>query len=178
MFRIRTNFATAEQEIKMKELIDKISSYNLFNYLLPGCLFAVFVEQFTSFSIAQPDIIIAFFLYYFIGLVVSRIGSLLLAPIAKRTKFVKYAEYADFVNASTTDDKLDTLSEANNTYRTLCTLFLTLAATKMYESLSIKAKLSQEMTTYSLCFALFLLFAFAYRKQVDFITKRIEARKQ
>lgn len=39
----------------MKDLLDKISSYNIFNYLLPGVLFAAFVDALTSFQVLQRD---------------------------------------------------------------------------------------------------------------------------
>ena len=68
----------------MKDLLEKISSYHFFNYLLPGILFAVVAQYTTVYDFLQKDIIIGAFVYYFIGLVISRVGSLLLEPILKR----------------------------------------------------------------------------------------------
>jgi hypothetical protein len=68
----------------MKDLIEKLSSYNLFNYLFPGVIFAVISEKMTSYSFLQDDIIVGVFVYYFIGLVVSRFGSLFLEPVLKK----------------------------------------------------------------------------------------------
>lgn len=158
----------------MKELIEKLSSYNLLNYLLPGALFAVFAEGITSYKIVQSNVVIALFLYYFIGMVISRIGSLCFEPLAKLTKFVKFAEYSDFVTVAAKDEKLNTLSEANNTYRTLCSLFVTLGLVKLYELLAPKIGISSTATPYILLVFLFLLFAFAYRKQTRYIVRRIE----
>lgn len=64
----------------MDGLLDKISSYNIFNYLLPCSIFAVVADALTSFHVLQEDIVIGLFLYYFIGLVVSRVGSLVIEP--------------------------------------------------------------------------------------------------
>ena len=122
----------------MKELVEKLSSYNLLNYLLPGALFAVFAERITSYKVIQTDVVVALFLYYFVGMVISRIGSLCVEPFLKLTGFVKFSEYSDFVTVAARDPKLDTLSEANNTYRTLCSLFLALGIVKLYEGLSLK----------------------------------------
>jgi len=52
----------------MKEILDKISSYNFFNYLLPGILFVVITEEFTSYSFIQENLVLGVFIYYFIGL--------------------------------------------------------------------------------------------------------------
>ena len=50
----------------MEEILEKISSYNLFNYLLPGILFAVISKEITTYSFLHENIIIGLFLYYFI----------------------------------------------------------------------------------------------------------------
>lgn len=67
----------------MKEILDKLTSYNLFNYLLPGVVFAVLASKVTRFTLIQQDLVAGAFLYYFIGLVISRFGSLILEPILK-----------------------------------------------------------------------------------------------
>jgi len=45
----------------MKDLLDKLSSYNLFNYLLPGVVFASIATKVTKFSFTQTDIITGVF---------------------------------------------------------------------------------------------------------------------
>ena len=90
----------------MNEILNKISSYNIFNYLLPGTLFAAIGDALTSYRFIQDDIIIGLFLYYFLGLVISRVGSLFIEPILKKTKFVRFADYRRYVSASQADQKL------------------------------------------------------------------------
>ena len=68
----------------MKDILSKLSSYNLFNYLFPGILFVIVIGKVTHYSLIQQDVIIGVFLYYFIGLVVSRFGSIgRLAPFSE-----------------------------------------------------------------------------------------------
>ena len=64
----------------MKDLLEKLSSYNIFNYLFPGVLFAAMGSHLTSYSLLIDDTVIGVFVYYFYGLVVSRVGSLVLEP--------------------------------------------------------------------------------------------------
>jgi len=158
----------------VKDLLSKLSSYNIFNNLLPGVVFVVLVETLTTFSLVQKDVVLGVFLYYFIGLVISRIGSLLIEPLLKLTRFVQFANYPDFVSASSADTKLDTLSESNNMYRTFCSLFLVLLIVKGYERLSLACPVLQQWTTEIVIGGLLALFAFAYRKQTAYITKRVE----
>ena len=109
----------------MKEVLDKITSYNLFNYLLPGIIFAFLATELTKYSLVQEDITSGVFIYYFMGLVVSRFGSLVIEPLLKRISFLKFKKYKDFIAAVKADPKIDVLSEANNTYRTIYCAFLT-----------------------------------------------------
>jgi len=121
----------------MKDLLEKLSSYNIFNYLLPGIVFVVLADKVTTFRFAQQDIVLGVFLYYFIGLIVSRLGSLTIEPLLKWSKFVKFSPYADFISASKEDKSLEVLSETNNMYRTFCSLFMCLIFLKAYERLSV-----------------------------------------
>ena len=159
----------------MKDLLDKLSSYNIFNYLFPGILFVIFAEKFTSIALIQKDIILGVFLYYFIGLVISRIGSLCIEPLLKKIGFLIFAEYSEFISAAKLDGKLEILSEQNNMYRTLCSLFLSITMIKSYEWItekySVVAGWGRELTIVGLL----VLFIFAYRKQTGYITKRIKA---
>ncbi len=157
----------------MNELLGKISSYNLFNYLFSGVLFVVLSSTFTSYSFIQDDLITGVFIYYFIGLIVSRIGSLIIDPLLKLFSFVKFTSYSDFVTASKKDVKLEVLSEINNMYRTLvsvcvCTLFL-----MFYSSIKSKFWWVQESEVYIFFSILAIIFLFSYRKQTSYITKRI-----
>ena len=72
------------------------------------------------------------FLYYFLGLVVSRFGSLVIGPLLKSFSFIKFADYRAFIDASKKDTQIEVLSEANNSYRTLCALFSLLLLLKLY----------------------------------------------
>lgn len=159
----------------MKDLLEKLSSYNIFNYLLPGVIFVVVAKALTSFDFVQKDIVLGLFLYYFIGLIVSRVGSLVVEPLLKFLRFIRFAPYRDFVAASKSDEQLLVLSEANNMYRTLCALFMIVAVLKVYERLASLIPQVQQWVVEILLIALFTLFCLAYRKQCHYITNRIHS---
>lgn len=161
----------------MKDIIDKISSYNLFNYLFPGVVFVVMADAITGYSFVQQDVVLGFFLYYFIGLVVSRIGSLVVQPLLERTSFLKCAEYKDYVSATKKDEKVELLSEVNNTYRTLCACFGLLVLLKLVEILGRKFSIPQGWELFILVVILLVIFLFSYKKQTAYVKKRVEANK-
>lgn len=159
----------------MKEVLDKISSYNLFNYLLPGTLFVILLDKITVYSFLQKDIIVGAFVYYFIGSVVSRFGSLVVGPILKKVSFLKFSHYKEYVSASKIDLKIDVLSETNNMYRTFIAMIILLMLLKIYEQIDLKFPALKDWNPYILMFLLLIMFLYAYRKQTEFITKRIKA---
>ncbi|MEM9272618.1 MAG: hypothetical protein AAGA80_06585 [Cyanobacteria bacterium P01_F01_bin.143] len=158
----------------MNELLAKISSYNVFNYLLPGVLFAFLGESFTSYSFIKNNLLEGAFFYYFFGLVISRFGSLIVAPILKLILRIKYAPYKEFISASKKDNKLDILSEQNNVYRTLCSLLIALIIMKGYEQIANSYEIIKNMTPYIILICLLLLFIFSYKKQTKLIVERVE----
>lgn len=162
----------------MKDLIDKLSSYNLFNYLFPGVIFALISEKITSYSFQQTDIIVGFFIYYFIGLVISRFGSLLLEPALKKVKFINFADYADYLSASKIDHKIELFSEINNMYRTIISLFILLMILKIYEIIEKFYPELKNYNTIGLTVFLSIFFLLSYRKQTDYINKRIDYTKR
>ncbi|MBK6631903.1 MAG: hypothetical protein IPG33_13300 [Betaproteobacteria bacterium] len=161
----------------MKDILDKISSYNIFNYLFPGVLFAVFVTKITSYQLLQADIATGVFVYYFLGLIVSRVGSLLIEPILKGIRFIQYSSYEDFVVASKNDPKIEVLSEMNNMYRTISSLLLLVSVFAGYEWIAGRYPFLFSIEPYVAIALLLALFLFSYRKQSQFVNKRVGIKK-
>jgi hypothetical protein len=159
----------------MKELLDKLSAYNLFNYLLPGTLFVAVAQRITSHTFHHDNIVVQLFAYYFIGLVISRIGSLTVEPALRAIGFVKFAPYQDFVRVSKLDPKVELLSEQNNMFRTLAALFVALLGYKIADATVLHFGIPRIVSWTVGLIALFILFLFAYQKQTRYIRQRIEA---
>lgn len=158
----------------MKELLDKLSSYNIFNYLFPGILFVIILNKVSSFNFIQEDILLGAFLYYFIGLIISRVGSLFIEPFLRLIKFLKFAKYNDFIKASKDDTKIVLFSEINNMYRTLCSLFILISIAKIYEKYLMEMSFFKNCSNIVIIIVLLILFLFSYQKQTNFIRKRID----
>ena len=157
----------------MQELFEKISSYNIFNFLLPGTVFAYASDRFTQTEFVQNDLLIAVFVYYFFGLVISRVGSLLVEPLLKRSGFVTFADYTDFLEALKSDPSIATLSEVNNTLRTMISLSLFVIGTIAYDRLAGVSSNFSAYAPYVLLVLILVLFLFAYRKQTTYIATRV-----
>ena len=157
-----------------EKVLEKISSYNLFNNLLPGAVYCFLINKFFELNFCSGNIVENLFIYYFTGMVISRIGSLVVEPISKKIKLVIFAEYGEFLKASLKDDKIEILSETNNTYRTMLALSIALLITKLYIYISYKFEWISSGTPVVITVGLFLLFMFSYRKQTEYIRKRVK----
>lgn len=157
----------------MKELIDKLTSYNIFNYLFPGVLFAGIGSYYTAYSLIIDNVVIGAFVYYFYGLIISRVGSLIIEPLLKKLKVVRFAPYIQFVSASKVDKKIEVLSEINNMYRTLISMLLCLLLTKIYGHIQRSYQWFSDYALNAVIILLLILFVVCYRKQTEYITKRI-----
>jgi hypothetical protein len=162
-------------ELAMKDLLEKLSSYNIFNYLFPGVLVAVLGTAVSSYHLLADDIVVGVFLYYFYGLVVSRIGSLVLEPFLKWVRIIRFAPYADFVAASRIDEKIDTLSEQNNVYRTLASTFLCLTLLGLADWVFARLPLLFAYRVQIAVLLLLALFIWSYRKQTNYVSARVKA---
>ena len=162
----------------MKELLDKVGQYHLFNYLFPGIVFAALMKHFGVHDFLSDNLIVTAFLCYFMGMSISRVGSLIVGPVLRRAGFLKFKPYSEFIMASKTDAKLDVLSQENNTYRTITSMLLLVGLAKGVVWWSTKWAWLAKWEAYIIGVLLIGLFAFAYRKQTQIIAKRIEANQK
>lgn len=162
----------------IKDVLEKISSYNIFNYLLPGTLFVFISRSLGGYNLVQDNVLISIFLYYFIGMIISRFGSIFIEPFLKKIKFLKFADYKDFVIACRVDSKIELLSEVNNTYRTISSMLLLLLLSKFFIYLKIKYGINRDVSVLIVIIIMFIIFLYSYRKQTNYITKRVKANIQ
>ena len=156
----------------MNELLSKISSYNIFNYLFPGAVFSVLAERFGLLQ-SPKDVVGQLLWYYFVGLVISRVGSVVVEPILKRWSFVVYSDYPSFLRASVADPKLETMVEVCNTYRTLATAFALLLLSMLGDWIANKIGVPGPWKERMVIAPLLVLFLFSFRKQSGYVSKRV-----
>ena len=72
----------------MEKLAEKLDSYDILNNLLPGIVLDFLLEKILGINLVNGNMVENLFVFYFIGMIVSRIGSLVLEPICKRIKWV------------------------------------------------------------------------------------------
>ena len=158
----------------MNDIVKQISSYNLFNYLLPGAVFCLLAQEATQVPLVQGELFSGFFFYYFVGLTISRVGSLFVEPMLKRSKLIQYLPHTDFIRAETKDSKIGLLSEVNNVYRTMISLGLCVLAYPSVIWFADKFEIGHAVRYQILGAFLIGLFFMSFRKQTRFVKQRVE----
>lgn len=155
----------------MEKIIEKLEIYQFINYIFPGVIFGTIFTKIIGENFLDNNIVIAIIEYYFIGLVLSRIGSVLIKPMLEKLKVVNFEQYEEFVKCGKKDDKVDLLQREANQYRTYIATFICLSVVEAY--LCITNKTFYEIIL--LFIALVIIFILSYKKQTDFVIKRINA---
>ncbi len=164
-------------EYGMDKIIDKLSAYNIFTNLFPGVIYCFLADKFFGIPLVQNDLVVAAFLYYFCGMVISRISSVVLEPLLKSTRFVRFVDYKKYVAASANDEQIGVLLETSNAYRSVVALLVCVLATGGWVTTVSNFPSIEAYTHYILLAFLLALFLFAYRKQTQYIVARVELHK-
>ena len=133
----------------------------------------------TRFNFKIDSFLAELFMYYFVGMIISRIGSLFVEKALKKIefdgkKFLIFADYKDYIDACKDDPKIEILSEVNNTYRTIIAAFISFGAVLIYDNLEKNCSCANEII--GILVGIFVLFVFitSYKKQTGYIRKRVD----
>lgn len=159
----------------MNNVIEKLGSYQIVTNLLPGAFFGLALKFFFELSLPTENIGEEILVYYFIGFIINRIGSLIVKPILEKMKFIQEAPYPDYLKAVQGEAKLDILSETNNYFRSTLTCCILLPIVGLMQMLI--ENVSWINRGWKGCAIVFLivLFLFSYRKQTNIVKRRTEA---
>lgn len=163
-------------EDAIKELFGMLSKYEIFVNMLPGSMFCVILNRFTVFSIPYDSIIEFLILSYLFGLLIGRIGSLIVEKIFSSigSWSVKRALYGDYLKVET-NAKIKTLNEKNTLYRTMIAMFLVLFIIFFSEAF-FQSYIYEYMNVIKLVVVLLVLCLFisSYYKQTNYIRKNVQ----
>lgn len=161
----------------MENILEKLSSYNILNNILPGVVFIFFWDKSfptMKFALSEDNLISSIFLYYFFGMIISRAGSLFIEPAFKFVKIIRFEPYSRYLQARCIDEKIPELLETDNLFRTMIATFILLFAIRIvYNYIFCPDYIFYKDIFLYIFFAFTIVFSLAYRKQTQFIVKRI-----
>lgn len=167
----------------IKTLMEKLTANNIFHVLLPGAAFSCLLPKLTHFSLLSADVtwLEQFFIWYFVGMIIGRVGSLFVSPLLRKIGYVLFSDYNDYIAATEAKPIIASLSETGKLYRTLIALFLSLAVMMLYDILffpTAAVSVSDSIRRFLLLGAITVLFIKSYKKQSKYINLRIAQYKE
>jgi hypothetical protein len=164
----------------VNNFLGKLGSYHILTNIIPGAFFVLLSRHLFGIAIATENTVEDVMLFYFTGLLISRVGSLVVTPFLRREwgkkkcVFILYADYTNFLRATKADPKIEVLSETNDGFRNLLTCSVLLL---IVEPARVMIQQTPLYTGWKWAAVpiLIVIFLFAYREQTEHIRDRVKA---
>lgn len=162
----------------MDKFLNKLSEYHFIQSLVPEMIFTYCSKIFYGINFLTDKPVYDFIVILIIGLIISRIGSIIVEPLLRKVKILNFCKYTDYIEASQKDSLIKNLSETNNLYRVIIATFLVLLVEKVYLIITEKFDWLNDWSYLVISVLLIVLFVFSYRKQTKYIKQRIDKSKE
>lgn len=158
----------------IEKIIEKIDKYNLFTNIIPGFLLLIFNVYY--FDLERLGAIEELVISYFIGLTLSRIGSIIISKMLKLSS-ENGEPYKKYVKACEKDPKIETLLQGRNTYRTICAMLMIAFVEIIISKLIKKARISNDIIIILIIVLLFVIYAISFCKYNKYIAERVRIKE-
>ena len=148
----------------INSLFNKLSAYQLLSLMLPGASLLGTLKFIFAIDIKVDENIWWFLLSsYVVGIILSRIGSLLIEEVFKKMGFIKGYNVGNYIAKRKEDDMVETLLSFANLYRSFCALSILMIIVTMVKGYGF----CDYWHYFLLEVLLLLLFAFSFYKQYN-----------
>lgn len=159
----------------MNTFLEKISTYQFLNYFIPGMVFISLLKYLGIYNLPLDNVLFVLLGGYCAGMIMSRIGSLIIEPCLRKWRFVVFAPYKDYKDAESHVPKVAILVGENNMYRTLLATFMSLTVIySMNLFTCVRGFMHSKWMPLAVLSGVALLFLFSYRKQTTYVKRNIE----
>lgn len=149
----------------METILKMFNQYDIRVNFIPGCV-VYYLLRIDGFDFMIDGEVEKVILCYLIGMLTSRIGSLLVENSCKKFGCIKFVKYKLYMEASKKNEKIDILSETNNLYRSMIAAFLVVALYVLTVYGLEKSKLLVPILG-------MIIFFISYIKQTGYISKNV-----
>lgn len=157
------------------KLIGLLENFYLAAYIIAGAAVGIGFT-FLDIPFFQTEFWMNVGLCYFTGMISTRIGSLIIEPLCKCLNIIKKEPYETYLKAETKDSsgKLKSMSQVCGYYITMSAVSLILLAAYIIKLINIHEFFSFSWIILACLLGLLVLFVCSYRKQTNYVVKRIK----
>jgi hypothetical protein len=163
----------------IKAILEKISSYNILTNIIPGAVLCVVLRFLVGYDVfTGQNWFVLGVIFYIIGVINNRFGSLVIGPFLKWIHFVNPCSYKDYIKAENTDAKVAILNTENNVFRSYIAVFTLSLIALLYKTVLNRWGFLSDNINIVILILLIILFASSYRKQTRIISQRVKIDKK
>ena len=163
----------------IKAILGKISSYNILTNIIPGAVLCVVLRFLVGYDVfTGQNWFVLGVIFYIIGVINNRFGSLVIGPFLKWIHFVNPCSYKDYIKAENTDAKVAILNTENNVFRSYIAVFTLSLIALLYKTVLNRWGFLSDNINIVILILLIILFASSYRKQTRIISQRVKIDKK
>lgn len=157
---------------EIKFLVDRLSQYGFLVNLIPGTALCLLLELIGYNLIPDGSLYLSFFIFYFVGVVNNRFGSVFVEWFLKKIDVISFIPYEIFVEAESRDSKVSTQSMQNNMFRSYISVFILSLIGLAHKEFAPDWLIQIQLPVLFVC--LLILFIISYKKQANYVKKRVE----
>lgn len=155
----------------VNSLVNRLSSYQLLAILLPGASLLGYMKFFLCIEIMVDENVWWFLLSsYVTGIILSRIGSVVIEGIMKKFCWLKKYDVNKYINKRKDNDLVETILSFANLYRTLSAAFLALPIISLIHGYNP----CEYCAMYLMYVLLLILFISSFYKQYNYFCNAVE----
>ena len=157
----------------METIIEKLEEYEIVISLIPGYFFLWLLKHYVGIDMPLENVLQETIAAYVTGVVIGRIGSIVISKFLRTLKFIEFANYKDYVMASKNDSRIQTLLMNANFYRNILSTVSLIFVLKIATALGINL----EILKHIVLAIVLIIFLLAFRKEERNITGRVNISK-
>lgn len=158
----------------ISKFFDKISKYEIITNLIPGALLT-YILSIIGYKVFFSNVFLDILVCYYVGIVNNRFSSLCIEELMRYKKWVKWREYDQYNKAKEKRAFIASLQQSANQFRAFAAVFILSLLAFFFKLLQDNCEFFDKYGYLFIIVALFFLFFFSYRKQInDYVVKNID----
>ncbi len=158
----------------MSDFVFLLSNFRVVSSLVPGAALCIFINDFLKVNILKDEVILNLFIFYTVGVVVGRVGSIIIEPLFESFGIIDKENYPDYIDAEIKNPKVSTIDEISRFYRSLTTLMMFIIVGIVIEYPMKMYPMTNVLVMHIVSVLMLILMIKSYSKQSKYTAKRIK----
>lgn len=158
----------------MNDFIFLLSNLRVVSSIVPGAILCIYINDFLKINILRHETIVNIFIFYAVGVIIGRIGSIVIEPLFESFGIIDKENYPNFIDAEIKNPKVSTIDEISRFYRSMATLMMLIIVGILFEYPMNLYPLTYVLGGHIVSVLILILMIKSYSKQSEYTANRIK----